>query len=67
MWIKIICHYLILVIHMTNITRDRVCPIYALIWDDIGINVDAVIKSAIKKMHYHQQHSMDLGDGRLGF
>lgn len=32
---------------MTDVTRDRVCLIYALMWDDIEINVGVVILSVM--------------------
>lgn len=54
MWMKIICHYPIPGKHKIDITRDRVCLIYALIGDDIDINVGVVILSSLKKERYHQ-------------
>lgn len=56
MWLKIIYYCLIPSKHMTDITRYRFCPIYALMRDDIDINVGAVILFMIKKMLYHHGH-----------
>lgn len=53
-WIRIICHCLILGKHMIDVTRDRVFLIYALMRDNIEINTGIMILSAMKAAHYHQ-------------
>lgn len=60
-WLKIIDHFLILGKHMTDITYDKVCLVYALIWEDIDINVGVVILSRLKKGYYHQGHKYGFG------
>lgn len=39
---------------MTDVMRDKLCIIYALMHDDININIGAVIFSTMKKVHYYQ-------------
>lgn len=46
---------------MTDVTHDRVCLTYALIQDNIDINVGVVIYSAMKKSRYHQGHIYEFG------
>lgn len=54
MWMKIICHFLILGKHIMYVTHDMVCLVYALMQDDIYINVAVVILSIIMKARYNQ-------------
>lgn len=53
MWAKIIYHCLIHGTHMTDVTSDRVCPIYALMRDDVDVNVGVVIFLVMRKGHFH--------------
>lgn len=43
LWAKIIYACLVHDTHLTEVTRDRVCLIYALMWDNIDLNVNAII------------------------
>lgn len=38
---------------MTDVTPDRVYQVYALMWDNIDLNVGVVILSMMKKMCYY--------------
>lgn len=46
-WLKIVCNYLILGKYVTDVTRDRVCLVNALM-QDVEINVGAIIKPSMK-------------------
>ncbi|KAG5606523.1 hypothetical protein H5410_028015 [Solanum commersonii] len=48
---------LILGIHYTNITRDRMCLVYALMIG-IELNIGVIVKSAMRKTWVHKGHSM---------
>ncbi|KAK4706776.1 hypothetical protein R3W88_033685 [Solanum pinnatisectum] len=52
-WLKIVMNYLILGLHFTEVTRDRVCLVYALM-KDLPINVGTVLKSAMRKARVHR-------------
>lgn len=54
MWLKIIYLCLIIGKDMTEVTRDRVCLIYALMQEGFRINMGAVIISAMKNALFHQ-------------
>lgn len=54
MWFKIICHCLILVKNMIDVTLNGVFLIYSLIQDDIDINMGVVSLFMIKKACYYQ-------------
>lgn len=60
MWGRIIYHCFIQGKHMTKVTHDRVCLIYGLTCNAIGINVGRVIFSAIKKVCYLRGTDMTL-------
>ncbi|XP_016577508.2 uncharacterized protein LOC107875339 isoform X2 [Capsicum annuum] len=60
LWAKIIYACLVHGTHMTAVTRDRVCIIYALMREDIELNVGAIIFSAMRKARL-------LGGRRYGF
>lgn len=46
---------------MTEVTRDRVCLIYALMCNDVDVNVGVVIFSTMKKMCYHEERQNSFG------
>ncbi|KAG5596044.1 hypothetical protein H5410_037276 [Solanum commersonii] len=46
-WLKIMMNYLIPRLHYTDITRDRVCLVYALMTPS-ELNIDIVLKSCIR-------------------
>uniref|UniRef100_M1DIP7 Putative plant transposon protein domain-containing protein n=1 Tax=Solanum tuberosum TaxID=4113 RepID=M1DIP7_SOLTU len=52
-WLKIVMNCLIPGLHFTDVTRDRVCLVYALI-KDLPINVGAVLKSSMRKARVHR-------------
>ncbi|KAH0710902.1 hypothetical protein KY284_012329 [Solanum tuberosum] len=52
-WLKIVMNCLIPTLHFTEVTRDRVCLVYALM-KDVPINVGAVLKSAMRKARVHR-------------
>ncbi|KAH0712429.1 hypothetical protein KY289_008388 [Solanum tuberosum] len=52
-WLKMVMNCLIPGLHFTEVTRDRVCLVYALI-KDLPINVGAVLKSAMRKARVHR-------------
>ncbi|KAK4731410.1 hypothetical protein R3W88_024398 [Solanum pinnatisectum] len=47
-WLKVVMNCLIPCLHYTDITRDRVCLVYALM-TGMEINIGAIIKSSIRK------------------
>lgn len=57
----IVYHCLIHGKYMTEFTWDQVCQIYALMCDDIDINVGQVIFSSMKKARYHLRHNYGFG------
>ncbi|KAG5631778.1 hypothetical protein H5410_003495 [Solanum commersonii] len=59
-WLKVVMNCLIPGLHYTNITRDRVCLVYALM---IGtaVNIGAVLKSVMRKAQVHKGHMYDFG------
>uniref|UniRef100_M1D8X4 Putative plant transposon protein domain-containing protein n=1 Tax=Solanum tuberosum TaxID=4113 RepID=M1D8X4_SOLTU len=52
-WLKMVMNCLIPGLHFTEVTRDRVCLVYALM-KDLPINVGAVLKSAMRKARVHR-------------
>jgi hypothetical protein len=59
-WTKIVMHSLIPGLHFTEVTRDRVCLVYAFM-KGIEINVGAVIKSTIRKSRVHRGRGYAFG------
>uniref|UniRef100_M1DQI2 Putative plant transposon protein domain-containing protein n=1 Tax=Solanum tuberosum TaxID=4113 RepID=M1DQI2_SOLTU len=59
-WLRVAMNCLIPGLHYTNITRDRVCLVYALM---IGteLNIGDVLKSAMRKAWIHEGHMYDFG------
>lgn len=51
-WLKIVMNCLIYMFHFTKVKRYRVCLVYALM-KDLPINVEAVLKSSIRKARVH--------------
>ncbi|KAF3645651.1 hypothetical protein FXO38_19546 [Capsicum annuum] len=60
LWVNIIYVCLVYGTHMMKVTHDRVCIIYALMHEDVELNVGAIIFSAIRKARF-------LGGNRYGF
>ncbi|KAH0685764.1 hypothetical protein KY284_016317 [Solanum tuberosum] len=52
-WLKIVMNYLIPGLHFTEVTRDRVCLVYAVM-KDLPINVGAVLKLVMRKARLHR-------------
>jgi len=52
-WLKIIMNCFIPGLHYTEVTRDRVCLVYALM-KDVPISIGAVLKSAMRKARVHR-------------
>lgn len=61
MWEKIIYTYLVHGTQMTKVTRDRVCLIFALMRDDINVNVGVVIFMAMRKARFSAGHGYGFG------
>ncbi|KAK4733956.1 hypothetical protein R3W88_008217 [Solanum pinnatisectum] len=59
-WLKIVMHYLILELHYTDITRDRVCLVYALM-TATKVNIGVVLKSSMRKARVHKGHMYAFG------
>ncbi|KAG5620145.1 hypothetical protein H5410_005363 [Solanum commersonii] len=59
-WLKIFMNCLIPGLHFTEVMRDRVCLVYALM-KDLPINVGAVIKSAMRKARVHRGRRYTFG------
>uniref|UniRef100_M1DNW2 Putative plant transposon protein domain-containing protein n=1 Tax=Solanum tuberosum TaxID=4113 RepID=M1DNW2_SOLTU len=56
-WLKVVMNCLIPGIHYTDITRDRVCLVYALM-TGTELNIGAILKSAMRKARVHKGHGM---------
>ncbi|KAH0758158.1 hypothetical protein KY290_021651 [Solanum tuberosum] len=52
-WLKIIINCFIPGLYYTEVTRDRVCLVYALM-KDVPISIGAVLKSAMRKARVHR-------------
>lgn len=52
-WLKIMMHYLISGLHYTNINRDMVCLVYALM-TAAEVNIGAMLKTAMRKARVHK-------------
>lgn len=61
LWAKIIYTCLIHETHLTEVTRDRVCLIYALMRNDVNVNMGPVIFSAMRKMQFQGTHRYGFG------
>uniref|UniRef100_M1DK78 Putative plant transposon protein domain-containing protein n=1 Tax=Solanum tuberosum TaxID=4113 RepID=M1DK78_SOLTU len=59
-WLKVVMNCLILDLHYTYITRDRVCLVYALI-TGMELNIGAIIKSSMRKSRVHKEHMYAFG------
>ncbi|KAG5585360.1 hypothetical protein H5410_045794 [Solanum commersonii] len=59
-WLKVVMNYLISGLHYTNITRDIVCLVNALI-TGTELNIRAILKFAIRKARVHKGHKYDFG------
>ncbi|KAH0650056.1 hypothetical protein KY284_029968 [Solanum tuberosum] len=59
-WLKIVMNCLIPGLHYTDITRDRVCLVYALM-TAIELNIGVVSKSAMQKARVHKRHKYAFG------
>lgn len=58
-WLKNVMNCLIPGLHCTDITRDRVCLVYALMTNS-KLNIGAIIKSTMQKFRVHKGHGMHL-------
>ena len=58
-WLKMVMNCLIPGLHCTDITRDRVCLVYALMTNS-KLNIGAIIKSTMQKFRVHKGHGMHL-------
>lgn len=52
LWVKIINACLFHKTYLTEVTRDRVCLISALMHDNVNVNMGAVIFSAMRKVRF---------------
>ncbi|KAG5571568.1 hypothetical protein H5410_061334 [Solanum commersonii] len=52
-WLKVVMKCLIMGLHYTDITCDRVCLVYALM-TGMELNIGAIIKSSIRKARVHK-------------
>ncbi|KAH0761031.1 hypothetical protein KY290_017104 [Solanum tuberosum] len=59
-WLKMVMNCLIPGLHFTEVTRDRVCLVYALM-KDLPINVGAVLKLAMRKARVHRGRRYTFG------
>uniref|UniRef100_M1DGA3 Putative plant transposon protein domain-containing protein n=1 Tax=Solanum tuberosum TaxID=4113 RepID=M1DGA3_SOLTU len=59
-WLKIVMHFLIHRLHYTDITRDRVCLVYALM-TPTELNIGVVLKSAMRKARVHKGYIYSFG------
>ncbi|KAG5590955.1 hypothetical protein H5410_041469 [Solanum commersonii] len=53
-WLKIVVNFLIPGLYYTDITRDRVCLVYALM-TNTELNIGVVLKSTIRKARVHKR------------
>uniref|UniRef100_M1DJT1 Putative plant transposon protein domain-containing protein n=1 Tax=Solanum tuberosum TaxID=4113 RepID=M1DJT1_SOLTU len=60
-WLKVVMNCLIKSLHYTDITRDRVCLVYALM-TSTELNIRAIVKSVMRKARVHKGHIYDFGD-----
>ncbi|XP_047266679.1 uncharacterized protein LOC124897641 [Capsicum annuum] len=60
-WAKIIYTCLLQSTHMTNVTHDRVCLIYALMRDDIDLNIGSIIFTGMNKAWLNPEHRYGFG------
>lgn len=58
---KIVMHILIPSLYFTNVTRDRVCVVYALM-SGTNINFGVVLKSSMQKVQVHRGHRYSFRD-----
>lgn len=47
-WLKIVMHNLILELHFMDVTQDRACLVFSLIFD-MDINFGTILKSSLQK------------------
>ncbi|KAG5616546.1 hypothetical protein H5410_016370 [Solanum commersonii] len=59
-WLKVVMNCLIPGLHYIDITRDRVCLVYALM-TGMELNTRAIIKSSIRKARVHKGHMYAFG------
>ncbi|KAG5605289.1 hypothetical protein H5410_026781 [Solanum commersonii] len=59
-WLKIVMNCLIPGLHFTEVMRDRVCLVYALM-KDLPINIGAVLKSSMRKARVHRGRRYTFG------
>uniref|UniRef100_M1D859 Putative plant transposon protein domain-containing protein n=1 Tax=Solanum tuberosum TaxID=4113 RepID=M1D859_SOLTU len=59
-WLKIVMNCLILGLHYTDITQDRVCLVYALM-TATKLNIGLVLKSIMRKARVHKGHKYAFG------
>uniref|UniRef100_M1DMQ3 Putative plant transposon protein domain-containing protein n=1 Tax=Solanum tuberosum TaxID=4113 RepID=M1DMQ3_SOLTU len=59
-WLKVVMNCLILGLHYTDITRDLVCLVYALM-TGMKLNIEAIIKSSMRKSWVHKGHRYAFG------
>lgn len=59
-WVNIMTHSFFWGQHFTDVTRDRVCLVYALM-TGMEINFGTILRSAIRKMKMHKGHKYALG------
>lgn len=59
-WLKIMMHYLISGLHYTNINRDMVCLVYALMMA-VEVNIGVVLKTAMRKARVHKGRRFAFG------
>uniref|UniRef100_M1DG54 Putative plant transposon protein domain-containing protein n=1 Tax=Solanum tuberosum TaxID=4113 RepID=M1DG54_SOLTU len=59
-WLKVVMNYLIPGLHYTDISRDRVCLVYALM-TSMELNIGAIVKSAMRKARVHKGHKYAFG------
>lgn len=52
-WVKIVTHSIFPCQHFSEVTRDRVCLVYALM-SGMELNVGSVVKSAMRKARTHK-------------
>ncbi|KAG5605049.1 hypothetical protein H5410_026541 [Solanum commersonii] len=59
-WLKVVMNCLILGLHYTNITCDKVCLVYALM-TGTKLNIGAIVKSTMQKAQVHTGHMYAFG------
>ncbi|KAG5614783.1 hypothetical protein H5410_014607 [Solanum commersonii] len=59
-WLKVVMNCLIPGLHYIDITRDRVCLVYALM-TGMKLNIKAIIKSLMRKSRVHKGHRYAFG------